>query len=477
MGSVDESYTLDVTTDGSVVISAKSSQGIAHGLTTFTQLFYKSSTGGFYTSLAPVSITDAPKFAYRSLQMDVARNFYPVYDVLRMIDAAAYNKFNHFHIHATDAQSWPLEIPSIPNLTDLGAYRKDLKYTAQDLDTIQQYGAMLGVEVVIEIDSPGHTSSIAFSRPDLIAAFNVQPDWDAYAAEPPSGTLKLNSTAVYDFMDSVYKDLLPRVKPYTSYFHTGGDEIKESAYLLDDTVKSDSDAVLQPLVQKFVDRNHNQIRANGLHPVVWEEMLLYWNLTLGSDVLVQTWESVTGAVAKTVAKGHKALAGNYNYWVSTRPTPILPQVLSFLLTLNVQYLDCGQGQWLDFYPNVSASYWPFADYCSPRKNWRLMYSYDPLEGVPANETDLVVGGVVAIWSEQTDPVNLDRMVWPRAGAAAEVLWSGAKDASGQNRSQVEASPRLSDMRERLVARGVSAEPIQMPFCTQDGAQCAEINEG
>lgn len=101
-----------------------------------------------------------------------------------------------------------------------------------------------------------------------------------------------------------------------------------------------------------------------------------------------------------------------------------------------------------------------------------MYSYDPLNQVPENLTHLVLGGEAHIWSEQTDPISLDRMVWPRACAAGEVLWSGAKDASGQNRSQITASPRLSEMRERLVARGVMAEPIQMPFCTQNGTQCA-----
>jgi hexosaminidase len=82
-----------------------------------------------------------------------------------------------------------------------------------------------------------------------------------------------------------------------------------------------------------------------------------------------------------------------------------------------------------------------------------------------------------MWAEQTDPINVDRMIWPRGAAAAEVLWSGAKDADGKNRSQIDASPRLSEMRERLVALDIGAEPIQMPFCTMNGTQCALGLEG
>jgi hexosaminidase len=78
---------------------------------------------------------------------------------------------------------------------------------------------------------------------------------------------------------------------------------------------------------------------------------------------------------------------------------------------------------------------------------------------------------VHAWSEQIDPVNLDRQVWPRAAAAAEVLWSGAKDKSGKPRGQPEAALRLSDFRERLVKKGIMAEPIQMPFCTMGKNQC------
>ncbi|KAI5210055.1 putative cytochrome 52A4 [Aureobasidium subglaciale] len=442
-GEVDESYSLSIQSDGQVTISAASSVGIAHGLTTFTQLFYKHSSGFVYTPYAPVSITDAPKFQHRGLNMDVSRVWYAPADITRMIDALAYNKFNRLHLHITDAQSWPLEIPALPMLAEKGSYREGLTYSPSTLAYMQDYGASRGVEVILEIDMPGHTSSIAYSYPELIAAFNER-DWSTYAAEPPSGTLKLNSSAVTEFLDTLFDDLLPRVLPYSSYFHTGGDEVNLNAYSLDDTVRSNDTAILQPLMQAFVDRAHAKVRAAGLTPIAWEEMLLTWNLTLGSDVVIQTWQS-DEAVAQTVSKGHKALVGNYNYW----------------------YLDCGHGQWLDFYPEVSQNFYPYYDYCAPLHNWRMMYAYDPLEGVPANLTHLVLGGEVHIWSEQTDPVNVDRQVWPRACAAAEVLWSGAKDDQGQNRSQITASPRLSEMRERLVAKGIGAEPIQMPFSDEE----------
>ena len=445
-GDVDESYSLDLTEDGVVTVSANSSIGVARGLTTFTQLFFQDSDGKHvYTPLAPISIKDSPQFPHRGLNLDVSRNFIPVPDIKRQIDALAYSKLNRLHLHATDSQSWPLEIPSLPDLARKGAYRPDLVYSAADFADLQRYAALQGVQLITEIDMPGHTSSIWYSQPELIAAYNQQPNWDTYAAEPPSGTLKLNSTSVDKFLDTLFSDLMPRVAPYTSYFHTGGDEVNLNAYTLDNTVNSSDPAVLQPLMQAFVDKNHERVRRAGLAPVVWEEMLLTWNLTLGDDVVVQSWQS-DEAVLSIVEAGHKALVGNYKYW----------------------YLDCGKGQWLDFAPGeASADAWPYEDYCAPFHNWRLIYSKDPYEGIPSDLQHLVVGGEAHMWGEQTDAVNLDPMLWPRAAAAAEVLWSGAKDASGQNRSQIEASPRLSDLRERLVAKGVRAEPVRMPYCEME----------
>lgn len=312
-GQVDESYNITIGADGSAQLSAVSSTGVLHGLESFIQLFYQHSSGGIYTNLAPISIIDAPKFSHRGLNMDVSRNWYPVKDILRTIDAISMNKFNRLHIHMTDSQSWPMDIPSLPELSKKGAYMKGLFYSTKDIQTIQTYALQRGIEVIIEFDMPGHTTAIGLAYPDLIAGFEATP-WDKYCAEPPCGSLKLNSPAVYDFLEKLFDDVLPRVKPYSAYFHTGGDEVNSQVYLLDETVKSNDSKVIGPLIQKLVDRNHAQVRAAGLTPIVWEEMALQWNLTLGSDVLVQTWQS-DEAVAAVTAKGLKALAGNYNYWV------------------------------------------------------------------------------------------------------------------------------------------------------------------
>lgn len=183
----------------------------------------------------------------------------------------------------TDSQSWPLEIPALPELAQKGAYSPGLFYTAQDLQEIQSYAQQRGVEVIIEIDMPGHTTSIARAFPDLIAA-NDQKPWGTYCNEPPCGQLKLNSSDVDSFLETLFADLLPRVSPYSAYFHTGGDEVNVQAILLDPTVASNDSAVIKPFLQRFLDRNHDQVRAAGLAPVVWEEMITTWNLTLGDDV-------------------------------------------------------------------------------------------------------------------------------------------------------------------------------------------------
>lgn len=452
-GDVDESYSLTLTKNGEAVIKAKSSTGVLHALETFSQLFFKHSAGHYwYTPHAPVTIEDAPKYPHRGILMDVARNWFEIEHIKRTIDAMAWNKMNRLHLHITDSQSWPLEIPALPKLAEEGAYRKGLSYTPQDLADIYEYGVHRGVQVIMEIDMPGHIGVIELAYEDLVVAYNLQP-YQWWCKEPPCGAFRMNSSDVYDFLDVLFDDLLPRVVPYSAYFHTGGDELTANDSMLDPGVMSNDTEVLKPLLQTFLDTVHGKVRDAGLTPMVWEEMITEWNMTLGKDVVVQSW--LGGAAVKNlVGAGHKVIDSDYNFW----------------------YLDCGRGQWLNF-DNGAAfqQFYPFADWCTPTKNWRLIYSHDPADGLSDEEAKLVLGGEVAVWSETIDGVNFDSLVWPRASAAGEVLWSGRIDENGQNRSQYDVMPRLAEMRERLVARGVGASPVAMIFCTQGNAtDCAYL---
>lgn len=490
--STDESYNLTVPATGNdpIRIFANTTLGLAHGIRTLAQLFYShtntSTLRKAYTTLAPVTITDVPLFPHRGLNLDVARHWYPVADIKRTISALAATKLNRLHLHITDSQSWPLDIPSLPALAAKGAHHPSLLYTAADFRDIQHWAALNGVQVITEIDMPGHTSAVAHAYPELVAAFDEQPWW-GYAAEPPAGTLKLNSSGVEEFLGRVLADVLPRVRPWSGYFHVGGDEVNREAYLLDETVRSNKVEVLRPLMQAFVERNLERVRGAGLTPVVWEEMLLEWDLELGEDVVVQSWRS-DDAVRRIVEKGYKVLVGNYRKWVCGSFSFLLQALLFFLLLFALvsvfpfpflflhtlwngsrlkiltlpQYLDCGKGQWLDF-PSTSPS--DYLDYCAPFHNWRAIYTHDPLANIPPEHHHLVLGGETHLWSEQSDPENMDAMLWPRAAAAAEVLWSGSGNGE---REFADVSTRLAEMRERLVGMGVRAEPVQMPYCTMGG---------
>lgn len=383
-------------------------------------------------------------FAHRGLNLDVARQWYDVDTIKKVIASLSWNKFNVLHLHVTDSQSWPLEVPALPELAQKGSYAKGLTYSPADVQGILAFAEERGVQVIVEIDMPGHTTSIAEAYPELIVGKNIQPNWDTYAAQPPSGSFKLNNPAVETFLTKLFGDVLPRLNKHSPYFHSGGDEVNANIYELDPGVGSNDKPTIRPALQRFFTHVQNQLHKHDMTPIVWEEMLLEWNLTLSKDTIVQTWLS-DESVKKAAAAGHRVVAGNYNYW----------------------YLDCGQGQWLD----LSARFAPYNDWCAPRKSWRLVYEYDPVQGLSESEAEKVLGGEVHVWSEQIDRESVDVMLWPRASAAGEVLWSGRKDAGGKNRTFADASMRLGEMRERMVKRGTGGSPVMQLWCHQNEGDC------
>lgn len=329
VADIDESYTLSISEQGAAKISASTATGVLRGLETFSQLFYESTDGTYYLVNAPIDIADAPKYPWRGVLVDTARNFLPVETLERTIDAMAASKLNKLHVHVTDSQSWPLEVPSLPELSSKGAYAPSQVYSPEDIESLQVYGIYRGVDVYFEIDMPGHIGVVGEAFPDLIVAYDARP-YTTYCAEPPCGAFKLNNTNVENFLGTLFDDVLPRVNRYTSFWHTGGDELNANDYLLDPELNTNESAVLQPLLQAFIDTQHDRVRNAGLNPMVWEEIPTTWNVTLGSDVVVQSWLGGT-AVADLANAGHKVIDSNYNFWVSDCSLTFIPRLARDLI--------------------------------------------------------------------------------------------------------------------------------------------------
>ena len=441
-----EAYAIDFTPDDPTIkIQIAFPNGALRAFDSLAQLFYAHSRSDkeVYTPFAPVSIRDAPAFEHRGVMLDISRNWIPPQDVIRTIDGMSVNKLNRLRLHATDSQSWPLEIPSLPTLAKEGAYREDQIWSVEDLEEVQRYGLYRGVEVYLEIDTPGHTGSIVHSHPDLITAYNQRP-WEKYAQEPPSGQLKLNSPEVSSFIKTLLHDLLPRVSPYNTRFHIGGDELNTEAYNMDSTVNSSDKEVIRPFLQKFIDETLSLVHSHSLTPHVWEDLLVEWDLTFPSNIIIQNWRP--GGLRKIVDKGHLALFGESTEW----------------------YLDCGFGTFIDPLPEPNSPIkHPFSDWCPPFKNWRRVLAYNPLNNIPEEKHHLVLGGEVHLWTELTDSVTLDFMLWPRAAAAAEMMWRGA----GQVQVGEMTTRRLALMRERLVKKGIRAGVVQMEWALRNQGEC------
>ena len=146
---MNESYTLTIPTWGPANLSAETVWGAMRGLETFSQLVW----GDPLRVAVGLYIWDAPLFGHRGIMLDTSRNYYPVEDILRTIGAMSVNKMNVFHWHITDSHSFPLLVPSEPDLAAKGSYGSDMLYTPDDVNKIVQFGLDHGVRIIPEIDA------------------------------------------------------------------------------------------------------------------------------------------------------------------------------------------------------------------------------------------------------------------------------------------------------------------------------------
>ncbi|PRP84629.1 hypothetical protein PROFUN_07879 [Planoprotostelium fungivorum] len=440
---VDESYTLQVPAGGVATLNATTVFGAIRGFETFSQLVrQRLSDNRLEVAFTPVLIRDSPTFIHRGILLDTSRHFFPVGDLLRTLDGMSTVKLNVLHWHITDSQSFPLLSKAVPELAQKGAYKKRgviQVYNQTDVDTIVRYGYERGIRVIPEIDMPGHTRSWAFSHPELTTC--VGTNFEINAAEPPAGQLDPTLDATYNLIYNLLDDVAPW---YTdSFWHAGGDEVNFNCWNTSSNVRQylkTHHATFTDLVKVFTGKVYERLQKLGKTIMLWEEMVLNFGVVPPKNSIVQAWQGPASTKASTAA-GYQTVVSDFNAW----------------------YLDCGHGD----FPGDGPSY------CDPFKTWMNVYSYDPLFNLTSSESKLVIGGEVSLWTEQTSPNNLDRMLWPRAAAGAEVMWSGKEN--GQVRNWVPATGRLWEVNERLILKGIAAEPLQPTYCATNMCYFSETS--
>ncbi|XP_076935454.1 beta-hexosaminidase 2-like [Bidens hawaiensis] len=461
--SVNESYTLTVTSHSATMTSA-TVWGAMRGLETFSQLIW-----GDPTRIASgLVVTDWPVFEHRGVMLDTGRNYYPVEDLIRLIGSMSANKLNVFHWHLTDSQSFPLVLESEPGLAGNGSYGSGMEYSREDVERVVEFGLEHGVRIVPEIDMPGHTGSWAEAYPDIVTCANMfwwpaGAAWeDRLASEPGTGHLNPLIPKTYDVVKNVVKEtttLFP-----DSFYHAGADETVPSCWKADPTIQAylANNGTLSQVLEIFINNTNPYIVSLNRTTVYWEDVILDAGikvnpLTLPPETtIMQTWNAGPDNTKRLVSAGYRTIVSSSDFY----------------------YLDCGHG---DFTGNNSAYDQPpgfdqkkGGSWCGPFKTWQLIYNYDITYGLNETEAKLVLGGEVALWSEQADPTVLDSRMWPRASAMAESLWSGNRDETGKKRS-ADATDRLSEWIHRMVSRGVKAEPIQPLWCIKNPGMCNTAN--
>lgn len=288
------------------------------------------------------------------------------------------------------------------------------------------------------------------------------------AAEPGTGQLNPLNPKTYQVVKNVITDVVNMFPD--SFYHAGADEIFPNCWKTDPSIQSyisnnNGSSTLGQLLEVFVNNTLPFILSKNRTVVYWEDILLDSVINVSSsssvhllpkdNIILQTWNNGPNNTKRIVSSGYRTIVSSSDHY----------------------YLDCGHG---DFVGNNSIYDQPpgtdpgnGGSWCGPFKTWQTIYNYDITYGLNEEEAKLVIGGEVALWSEQADWTVMDSRIWPRASAMAEALWSGNKDEMGRKR-YAEATDRLNEWRNRMVKRGIGAEPIQPLWCLRNPGMCNTV---
>ncbi len=371
----DEGYDLAVG-EGRVVVSARAVPGLRHGLTTLGQLLAAAPPEGGGRALAPVTVTDAPRYPWRGLSLDVARHPLPLPDLLRVVDVLTDLRLNVLHLHLTDDQGWRLHVPSRPLLTersggtavdgDPGGF-----LTGADWAALVAHARGRGVTVVPEVDVPGHTNAALHAYGELTPDGQAPPAYTG--TEVGFSRLWADVPATEPFLRDVFADVA-RMTP-GSPLHIGGDEV----------LAMDPEEYV-----RLVQMAAAAVEAQDRTVVAWQEAAA---APLPPGTVVQLWDERqdTGPLVAAAEAGAEVLLSPASR-----------------VYLDMKY-DADFPLGLDW-----AGLVPF------RRSWE----WDPDDLVPGLPPEHVVGVEAALWSETTRSLDdVTTLLLPRLAAVAEVAWS------------------------------------------------------
>jgi len=424
-----EGYQLDVTAK-SIIVRGKGA-GLFYGVQSLMQMMPEKK--GQEIDVPASTIKDYPRFKYRGMHLDVGRHFFSVAFVKKYIDLMSTYKLNNFHWHLTEDQGWRIEIKKYPKLTSVGSVRAGTIighhpgvaadntpykgfYTQDEVKEVVAYAARKFINVIPEIEMPGHASAAIAAYPQL----SCFPDRDTYIdpKAPWSGSRKgkqpQQTWGVFDdvFAPTEYtfgflEDVLDEVMALfpSKYIHIGGDESpkeywKESPFcqqLIKDKGLKDE----HELQSYFISRIEKYLNSKGRNIIGWDEIL---EGGLAPNATVMSWRGVEGGIA----------AAKLNHNVIMTPGS------------NGLYVDHAQSASPDEPVNIGGN--------SP---YSKAYAYDPVPAELSEDQKKFIEGVQAnIWTEYVEnEAKLEYQVFPRMLALSEIAWSPVSRKDYKNFSE------------------------------------------
>ncbi len=441
-GLPQEAYQLEITTE-KIFIQGGSKAALAYGRATLEQI-----RAQCQKELPCVSIADEPAFEWRAFHIDCARHFISLEELKKMIRMAALFKMNRFHWHFSDDQGWRIESKAFPRLHQIGAYRngdyfgqyqKEGKeggyYTREQVRELVAFCEELGIEVVPDVDIPGHVTAILAAYPSLGCRGEAMETAVKNGIFPD--ILCAGKEETYTFLEMLLDDLLELFPG--RYFHIGGDETPKIRWkecpVCRRRMEKEGLSDIRELQGYFQNRMIAFLKSRGRTAVVWNEAVLGGNLD--PEAIVQFWtEDRDGKLAAHMEKGGRIILSPMKNSYCDYPYGFLP--LNSVYELNIMPED-------------------------------LMEAAAKLQ---SRGRQGILGTECLVWTEFIrDPEKLEKLCWPRYTASAEAGWCGS-DRPGYE----DFAGRLHNLYFMFEKYGLAATPEEgwIPSEEERGRQLAEF---